>query len=389
MHVVKGQALTDFRNMRTVLTIVGARPQFIKSRAFSNAVALRGSDLGLREVLLHTGQHYDEAMSGQFFSELGLRAPDVQLEVAAGAHGLRTGRMIEGIERELLKRKPDAVLVYGDTDSTLAGALAAAKLNIPVAHVEAGLRSGDRTMPEEVNRILTDHAATWCYTTGPGATAQLASEGIAGEAVVEAGDVMFDVALAAEQMAADQRPLEGLLPAGQGALVVMTLHRPFNADYPERMAAIFKDLASVARSEDWRVLFPIHPRTANNLERAWGANWMGQIPKEITVVPPMGYLDLQTALRAADLVFTDSGGLQKEAFFTRTPSVVMRPSTEWTELVDCGAAVLCAEPGEGLQKALTAQMGQAVGDVALYGGGSAGRCIAEHLSRALQISKPG
>jgi UDP-GlcNAc3NAcA epimerase len=380
-----GRRQPTFDAMKTVLTIVGARPQFIKSRAFSDAVAADPS-LGLQELLLHTGQHHDEAMSGRFFAELGLRTPDVQLTVPPGGHGARTARMLEGIEAVILDRRPDAVLVYGDTDSTLAGALAAAKLNVPVAHVEAGLRSGDRTMPEEVNRILTDHASTWCYTTSSVATDQLAREGVGGEAVIEVGDVMYDVALGAAKSAEAPNAKSKNAP-----LVVVTLHRPFNADHPNRMAAILENLASAAMAgspEPWRVLFPMHPRTSSNLERAWGAGWRDMIPAPIEVVEPMGYLDLQAALREASLVFTDSGGLQKEAFFAGAPCVVMRPSTEWTELVDCGAAVLCAEPGPGLRKALQSQMTLDLltvvpAGVMLYGGGRAGRRIAEHLGQVL------
>lgn len=378
----------DFRNaMKTVLTIVGARPQFIKSRAFSNVVS-EDPSLGLRELLLHTGQHHDAAMSGQFFEELDLRRPDVQLSVDAVGHGARTAQMLKGIESVILERKPDAVLVYGDTDSTLAGALAAAKLNVPVAHVEAGLRSGDRTMPEEVNRILTDHASTWCFTTSAVATSQLEQEGICGDAVVEVGDVMYDVALAAAAAATVDSTDDSQFPC-EGPLVVMTMHRPFNADHPNRMAAIFEDVAQVAREgTPWRVVFPMHPRTSNNLKNAWGSKWRDRIPAEIEVLEPMGYLALQALLRQAQLVFTDSGGLQKEAYFAHAASVVMRPSTEWTELVDCGAAVLCAEPGPALRDALRSQVALDLSttrpaDDSLYGGGQAGQRIAEHLSRVL------
>jgi UDP-N-acetylglucosamine 2-epimerase len=303
-----------------VLTVVGARPQFIKAAPVS--AALRRDH---QEFLLHTGQHYDREMSQIFFEELDLPAPDQNLGIGSGSHGEQTGRMLPGIERAIQEQRPDWVLVYGDTNSTLAGALAAVKLHVPVAHVEAGLRSFDRRMPEEINRVVADHVSSLCLCPTAAAAAQLEREGISGAVVT--GDVMYDAFL---QQAARARSRSRVLPRfglTPGGFILATLHRAENVDHPDRLGAI---LDGLARS-GCRVLLPLHPRTRAAIER------FGLVPGPgIEVVEPVGYLDMIALESTATAVVTDSGGVQKEAYFAGRPCVTVRDSTEWTETVDAG-----------------------------------------------------
>lgn len=310
--------------MSLLVTIVGARPQFIKAGPVS--AAWRQHD---RECLVHTGQHYDEAMSDVFFAELGLPTPDAQLRAGSGTHGAQTGRMLESIEQLLMTERPDAVLVYGDTNSTLAGALAAAKLGIPVAHVEAGLRSFDRRMPEELNRVVTDHLATWHFCPSAAAAAHLAAEGVTGEVHV-VGDVMLD-ALESARARAQTPQVLATYGLTAGAYAVATVHRAENTDDPARLAAILDGLGRLP----WPVLLPMHPRTRGAVER------LGlRLPPSVRVVAPLGYLETVALLAEARVVCTDSGGMQKEAYWLGTPCVTMRDTTEWTETIERGWNVL-------------------------------------------------
>jgi UDP-GlcNAc3NAcA epimerase len=310
-----------------VLTVVGARPQFVKAAPVSRALARAG----IHEILVHTGQHYDDAMSGVFLSRLGLGETHRNLGIGSGPHGWQTGRMLEALEEVLLEERPSVVIVYGDTNSTLAGALAASKLRIPVAHVEAGLRSFNRSMPEELNRIVTDHLATLLLAPTAAAVANLRGEGL-GARVVQCGDVMLDAARLfapeVERMAA-----EGLARFGveTGRFALATVHRVENTDDPKRWAGILQGLERVAR-EVTPVIWPAHPRTRALLSR--------RSPAGVQVVDPIPYFETQALLRHARVVLTDSGGLQKEAAFQEIPVVVLRDETEWVELVACGAARL-------------------------------------------------
>jgi len=302
-----------------VLTVVGARPQFIKAAPVS--AALRRCH---REFLLHTGQHYDREMSAIFFDELGVPAPDRNLGIGSGPHGEQTGRMLGAVEEVLVEQRPDWVLVYGDTNSTLAGALAAAKLHVPVAHVEAGLRSFDRRMPEEVNRVVADHLSSLCLCPTASAAAQLEREGISGAVVT--GDVMYDVFLEHTKRAPAGGAIDRLgLEAG--GFVLATLHRAENVDHPERLAAILDGLARSGCA----VVLPLHPRTRQAMARAGLA-----AGPAIRVVEPVGYLDMIGLETAAAAVVTDSGGVQKEAYFAGRPCVTVRDTTEWTETVEAG-----------------------------------------------------
>lgn len=307
-----------------VLTVVGARPQFIKAAAVSRAI--RETD-GLDEVMIHTGQHFDADMSDIFFSELDIPAPAHRLDIHGGGHGEMTGRMLAAIEPVLIAEKPDWVVVYGDTNSTLAGALAAAKLHIPIAHVEAGLRSFNRRMPEEINRVLTDHLSTLHLSPTRAAIDSLGREGIR-EGVHHVGDVMYDATLFAAGRAEKTSTILDELKVSHKKYSVATVHRPENTDSPERLQTVIEYLRKQAG--DQPIIFPLHPRTRQYAERV-GVSLDG-----LTVIGPVGYLDMAKLLRGAHAVFTDSGGLQKEAYFHRVPCVTMRGETEWVETVAHG-----------------------------------------------------
>ncbi|CAA9357560.1 MAG: UDP-2,3-diacetamido-2,3-dideoxy-D-glucuronic acid 2-epimerase [uncultured Gemmatimonadaceae bacterium] len=361
--------------MLRILTVLGARPQFIKAAAVSRAIAGRP---GLEEVVVHTGQHFDANMSAVFFDELGMRAPEHNLAVAGGTHGEQTGRMLAGVERVLRDVRPDWVLVYGDTNSTLAGALAAAKLLIPIAHVEAGLRSFNRRMPEEVNRVLTDHASDLLFAPTRTAVENLAREGITGDRVARVGDVMYDAARHYGALAEERsRVIEalGLVPGGY---VLATVHRQENTDDVERLATIVEALAETAA--ELPVVLPLHPRTRKALA---AAGLLGAAERVLRVIDPVGYLDIVMLERRARIIATDSGGMQKEAFFHRVPCVTLRDETEWVELVESGWNRL-APPSDRtavrreLRRALDAtERGASAPD--LYGAGNAASLIVDRL----------
>lgn len=308
---------------RRILSVVGARPQFVKAAAISRAIKRRDD---IEEVLLHTGQHFDAAMSEIFFDELGISPPRVNLGIHGGNHGAMTGRMLAGIEEVILAERPDLVLVPGDTNSTLAGALAAAKLHVPVAHLEAGLRSFNRAMPEEINRVLTDHVSALLLCPTGTATANLRNEGIV-EGVYDIGDVMYDATLFAAEQARRSHVLERLGLTNRN-YAVATVHRAESTDDRETLGAIIGFLQRRAR--DCPVVLPLHPRTRQQIAR-WGLD-LGPILS----CEPLGYLDVHRLLQSAVAVYTDSGGLQKEAYFHRVPCVTLRSETEWVETVAAG-----------------------------------------------------
>jgi len=321
--------------MRT-LSIVGARPQFVKIAPVCRAIQRRNAQGGERidDLIVHTGQHYDPGMSDVFFQELDIPHAGIHLGVGSGSHGQQTARMLEGIERHILEHKPDAVIVYGDTNSTVAGALAAAKLHIRVVHVEAGLRSFNRLMPEEINRVATDHMSDLLLAPTPTAMRNLAAEQL-GERSVYTGDVMFDAVLHARERAGESsQVLErlGLETHGYG---VVTLHRAENTS-ASLLREVLATLDEVARSHI-RLVFPVHPRTARMLREEL-ADW--KPVERLQVIEPLGYLDMIGLVDAARLVLTDSGGLQKEAFFLGVPCVTLRTETEWVETVQGGGNVV-------------------------------------------------
>lgn len=315
-----------------IVTVVGARPQFIKAAALRAAFDESGD---FHEILVHTGQHYDTNMSGVFFTELGLRPPEHRLAIESRQHGAMTGQMLAAIEGILAKERPDALLVYGDTNSTLAGALAAAKMHVPVIHVEAGLRSFNKRMPEEVNRILTDHVSRLLFCSTETSLRNLAAEGI-DTGVHLVGDIMYDVALRFGALA-DAEALKRRFGLGSRPIILLTLHRQENFEDPARAARVLDFVAGWADSHD--IVFPVHPGTRAKLE-ALGLS----LPAGVNATDPLPYIPLQGLVRAADLVLTDSGGLQKEAYFHRTPCITLRDETEWVETVEAGWNALWTHP---------------------------------------------
>jgi UDP-GlcNAc3NAcA epimerase len=312
--------------MYKVVTIIGARPQFIKAAPVSRALRQVA-----HEILVHTGQHYDHEMSAIFFQELGIPEPDYHLGVGSGSHGWQTGQMLIRIEEVLLAERSDWVMVYGDTNSTVAGALAAVKLHIPVAHVEAGLRSFNRIMPEEHNRVLTDHVADLLFCPTQTAVNNLAREGIA-RGVHLVGDVMYDAVLHNATLAQERSDVLARLGLKPGSYALVTIHRPGNTDDPTRLSAILAALKEIGA--DGPVVFPIHPRTRQRIAE------YGLDPRANTPYPgyidPVGYLDMLVLERHARLILTDSGGVQKEAFFFAVPCLTLREETEWVETVEAG-----------------------------------------------------
>jgi UDP-GlcNAc3NAcA epimerase len=361
--------------MKKILTVVGARPQFVKAAVVSRALAAAG---GAREVIVHTGQHFDAAMSDVFFEEMGIPAPAHHLGIGGMGHGAMTGRMLEALEGVIQAEKPEWVLVYGDTNSTLAGALAAVKLHVPVAHVEAGLRSFNRRMPEEINRVLTDHAASLLFAPTQTAVDNLRHEGIADALVVRTGDVMYDAALQYATAAEASSTILSRVGVERGRYVLATIHRAENTDDPARLGAIVDALLGIARRTS--VVLPLHPRTRGALER------IGRLDGArtgLSLIDPIGYVDMVMLERHAALIATDSGGVQKEAYFYDVPCVTLRNETEWTELVACGANRLAPPTSApAVMQALSAALDTGRGPFTrgLYGEGDAGNLIARRLT---------
>ena len=346
-----------------IITIIGARPQFIKAASVS--LAFRQHRPDVTETLLHTGQHYDRNMSDIFFNELEIPTPKYNLGVGGGTHGQNTGRMIEKIEQVLMEEKPDWLLVYGDTDSTLAGALAASKLHIPVAHVEAGLRSFNRKMPEEINRIVTDHVSNLLFTPTQLATDNLAREGVAHSKIHLIGDVMYDAALYFGKKADRESIILKTISVKSKDYILATIHRAENTDDPIRLAEV---LTSLAQSP-LRVVWPMHPRARQRIQE-FGLS----LPQNIIVIEPVGYLDMVMLERHSKLIATDSGGVQKEAFFHRVPCLTLRTETEWVELVDKGVNRLVICPSEGDYDFTPDEN---IFDEKIYGDGSAAKKIVD------------
>ena len=366
--------------MLKIITIVGARPQFVKLAPFSRAIRAEG----WAEIIVHTGQHYDPNMSGSFFDELGIPKPDYNLEIGSGGHGLQTGRMLEAIEAVFEKERPDAVVVFGDTNSTLAGALAAAKMGIPCAHVEAGLRSFNRSMPEEINRVVADHTCDVLFAPTEAAVKHLKREGLE-ERCVLTGDIMVDAVLENRQRAVERSGVLDELGLVPGAYSVLTLHRPYTVDDPSILGPLLGELDSLGEP----IVFPVHPRTAKTLglikeegvsvlrcfgssedgvsggkkpgtgnkeamasvaQRATGESTTNRqlTTNNLLFIEPQGYLDFLCLQSNAKRILTDSGGIQKEAYILGKPCVTLRPETEWVETVEAGWNLLLAPDSEEL-----------------------------------------
>ncbi|PIQ24387.1 UDP-N-acetylglucosamine 2-epimerase (non-hydrolyzing) [bacterium (Candidatus Blackallbacteria) CG17_big_fil_post_rev_8_21_14_2_50_48_46] len=354
-----------------IFTIIGARPQFIKAAVVSSAL----EKAGVQEILVHTGQHFDADMSDIFFHELGLKPPAYHLGIGGLSHGAMTGRMLESIETLLINEKPTCVLVYGDTNSTLAGALAAAKLHIPIAHVEAGMRSFNRQMPEEINRVLVDHLSDYLFVTSAKPIELLAQEGIT-QGVHCVGDVMYDAVLTFTALAQKSQILRRLkIKAKKYGLV--TLHRAENTDSPERLKLWLNQLERLA--QDLELVFTVHPRTSKAIQSIH-PDWH---PKGILLVEPLGYLDMLALQSQASLVITDSGGLQKEALYANTPCLTLRKETEWVETLECGWNQLIGNNPEELVSKAKILMNSCAEAQApqLYGDGTASKKIVAILTK--------
>lgn len=355
--------------MKKVYSVVGARPQFVKAAVVAHAFARQTN---VEHHLVHTGQHFDENMSGVFFDELEIPAPLHQLEIGGLSHGAMTGRMLERMEAIFMNDRPDVVIVYGDTNSTLAGALAAVKIHIPVAHVEAGLRSMNRAMPEEINRIATDHVSDLLFAPHAAAADQLMAEGVPSSKISTVGDVMFDASVTYSRStdnAPDVLAALGLEPNGYA---LATVHRAENTDSRERLEGILTGFRLVGQP----IVLPLHPRTRGKLA-AFGL----EVPSNVRLIEPVGFRAMLQLERHARCVVTDSGGVQKEAFFMRKPCVTLRDETEWTELVRCGWNVLVGAKAQAIAAAMISATAPAAWP-SLYGQGDASDKI---VARVLEL----
>ena len=356
-----------------ICTIVGARPQFIKAATVSRIIASLPKH---QEIIVHTGQHYDNNMSAQFFEELSIPKPSHSLNIGSGSHGHQTGQMLAAIEDVLVQEKPDWVLVYGDTNSTLAGALAAVKLHIPVAHVEAGLRSFNRKMPEEINRITTDHLSELLFTPTDNASTQLLKEGVSPTQIIPVGDVMYDATLFYNEYNATRKTLVESMGLQDTPFVLATIHRAENTDNSARLEAICNALIELGAHR--QVILPLHPRTRAVFNQM---GYLTTLQSHIKLIEPVGYLDMLALERHAALIVTDSGGVQKEAYFNQVPCVTLRDETEWVELVESGWNQLCSpsKPFSLLTYLTDAKTLASKPYAPLYGDGSAANKIVKAL----------
>jgi UDP-GlcNAc3NAcA epimerase len=337
--------------VKKIITIVGARPQIIKSSAISRAISTHFKN-ELTEVIVHTGQHYDENMSSVFFDEMKIPQPNYNLNVGSGSHGRQTARMLEGLEEIFITEKPDAVLVYGDTNSTIAGALAATKIFIPVVHVEAGLRSYNKAMPEEINRIACDHMSTLLFTPTISGIENLKKEGFSSDTsekasanyphVYHCGDIMYDNSLHFSSVSDEQSTFLEDHKLTPNDFILCTVHRDSNTDIKENLESIFSALLAIAENSELKIVLPLHPRTKGKLKEQLNSELLESIENSefIQIIPPAGFIDIIALEKNARMIITDSGGLQKEAFFFEKPCLILRPQTEWVEIVENGNAVL-------------------------------------------------
>ena len=364
-----------------LLTILGARPQFIKAATVSRAINTRDD---IEEIIVHTGQHFDANMSDVFFEQLDIPRPHHNLHIAGLSHGAMTGRMLEGIEALIQQEQPDWVLVYGDTNSTLAGALAAAKLHVPVAHVEAGLRSHNPAMPEEINRVLTDRVSSLLLCPTQTAVNNLQQEGFpfpamgmnrthAPQRIANIGDVMFDAVLYYRECATEQISLDAFGLSHQN-YALCTLHRQENTDDPKRLHNILSALREIAK--DLPLVVPLHPRTKAKIEQQHNADALN----DITVLEPLPYLEMQRLQMSARVILTDSGGMQKEAYFHQVPCITLRDETEWVETVEAGWNQLVGADKEQIIASLSQGYDRVQDTARLYGNGDAAFKVLDHLT---------
>ncbi|MCK9613147.1 MAG: UDP-N-acetylglucosamine 2-epimerase (non-hydrolyzing) [Bacteroidales bacterium] len=377
--------------MIKLLTIVGARPQFIKASAISRVIHQNFSDK-IQEIILHTGQHYDDNMSSVFFREMEIPEPAYNLEVGSGKHGKQTAEMMAGIESILLKETPHVVLVYGDTNSTLAGALAASKMHIPLIHVEAGLRSFNKLMPEEINRIATDHVSTLMFTPTKKGIENLIKEGfnmnnippyhIDNPGILYCGDIMYDNALYFAKMAEEKSNLITGLKLKNENYVLVTLHRDSNTDVPEHLNSIFRAIQRICEKKDIKFVIPLHPRTRKKWSELPDDTLKNIINNNnlITIIPAVSYLDFISLEKSSRLIMTDSGGVQKESYFFKKPCLILREETEWVELLELGTAQLCGANEDKIVQSFNELVGKkSMQFPEIYGDGNAGKFILKKI----------
>ena len=381
--------------MKKIITVIGARPQIIKAAAISRAIKNNFSDKIL-EVIVHTGQHYDENMSQIFFEELGIPYPNFNLNVGSGSHGEQTAKMLEGLENIYMQEKPDAVIVYGDTNSTIAGALAASKIHIPVIHIEAGLRSFNKAMPEEINRIACDHMSTLLFTPSETGHRNLLNEGIKNDQKEAAsidnpkiylcGDIMYDNSLYFSAMSEQKSEILKELEIITDEFILCTIHRDTNTDDTANLNAIFRALLRIQKTSNLKIVLPLHPRTKEKLNSHLDENLLTELNqnKNFKIIPPTGFLDIISLQKNARLIITDSGGLQKEAFFFQKPCIILREQTEWIEIVENGNAMIAGADEQKIGKCFEQLMKKTNFTYPnLYGDGNAANFICKKITEEL------
>ncbi|MGZ4043808.1 MAG: non-hydrolyzing UDP-N-acetylglucosamine 2-epimerase [Bacteroidia bacterium] len=382
--------------MIKIVTIIGARPQIIKAAALSRAIKNKFSDK-IKEIIVHTGQHYDANMSQVFFDELNIPQPDYNLNVGSGSHGKQTAAMIIGIEEILLKENPNAIVLYGDTNSTLAGGIAASKIHVPVIHIEAGLRSHSKAMPEEVNRIMCDHVSTLLFSPTKTGFDNLVREGFNAGAkapysadnpkIYHCGDVMYDNSLHFSNVAESKTDILAKLKLQKNKFILATIHRNNNTDEPERLNALFKSLNDISNESQLEVVLPLHPRTSKLLETnlTTGNLLAVRSNKNFKITGPVSFLEMIALEKNCVLVMTDSGGVQKEAFYFEKPCIILRPETEWVELVECGTAIITDANENKIKTAFKKLFADKnLKFPKLYGDGSAAEFICGELVKQLE-----
>ncbi len=382
--------------MIKIITIIGARPQIIKAAALSRAIKNKFKNQ-ISEIIVHTGQHYDANMSQVFFDELGIPSPNYNLNIGSGSHGTQTAAMIVGIEEIILKEKPNAMVLYGDTNSTLAGGIAASKLHLPVIHIEAGLRSFNKSMPEEINRIMCDHVSTLLFSPTKTGFKNLVHEGFNENAqapfhadnpkIYHSGDVMYDNSLFFSEVAEKNTNVLQKHQLTKEQFILATIHRNNNTDEPLRLNALFKSLNDISLKNNLYVVLPLHPRTSKLLESNLSKENLQQVKSNnrFKIIEPASFLEMIALEKNCCLVMTDSGGVQKEAFYFEKPCVILRPETEWVELVECGAAIVTDADEKRIKNAFeTLYHKKGLQFPLLYGDGHAAEFICEEITKHIQ-----
>lgn len=400
---VKINSLTEANILQMIqlLTIIGARPQIIKAAALSRAIHRHFADR-ICEKILHTGQHYDENMSGVFFSELNIPKPDFNLNVGSGTHGEQTAKMITGIENVLMNGEFDGVVVYGDTNSTLAGAVAASKLHIPLIHIEAGLRSYNMTMPEEINRIACDHLSSLLFAPTKTGMENLRIEGFfetkaqfangKKREIYNCGDIMYDNSLYFAALSESKREIFERFSIDAGNYVLATIHRDTNTDNPERLNGIFEAIIAIADENNVQMVIPLHPRTLKLLKQNVSTEIYARLTEQseslyantdnrssIKIIPPASFLEMTLLEKNAKLIMTDSGGVQKEAYYFKKPCIILRPETEWVEIVEQGAGVITDASFHRIVEAYRTLSAVECNFVPLFGNGNTSETILEKI----------